>query len=192
MKTASARRPFECPYPDLMEIVLLDQVVKTDYGQLDVIWILDGGFDGDSDRYFAGQVNGLVGASASSGVYINLARRSGGSHVRMVLREAPPANDDARWEDVVEVSFAIPTGHEVRWCSWAGESWGALKAIIPGSYRMRVSASGRDEGRDGEFFHGVVDTYLVQLWPDNLKPDAILRATSEDGQYWHREFGSRR
>ena len=45
----------------LMRKLLLDQVVGTDYGQFDLVWTQDGGFDGDFDRVFAGQVNGLVG-----------------------------------------------------------------------------------------------------------------------------------
>jgi hypothetical protein len=57
----------------------MDQTVDTDYGQFDLVWTEAGGFDGNFDRFFAGQVNGLVGASDPDGVYVNLARRSGGS-----------------------------------------------------------------------------------------------------------------
>lgn len=49
------------------------------------------GFDGDVDRFFRGQVNGLVGAGDRDGVYVSLARRSGGSRVRVVLLDAEPA-----------------------------------------------------------------------------------------------------
>lgn len=54
--------------------VLLDEVIETDYGQFDVVWSEGLGFDGDFDRFFAGQVNGLVGAASGEGVYSNLAR----------------------------------------------------------------------------------------------------------------------
>jgi hypothetical protein len=87
--------------------ILIDQVIDTDYGQLDLVWTEDGGFNGDFDRFFAGQVNGLVGASDAAGVYLNLARRSGGSSVRIVLLDMPPAGEDASWGDVVEVSFYL-------------------------------------------------------------------------------------
>lgn len=60
-----------------MERVLLDRVISTDYGQFDLIWTDDGGFDGDDERFFADQCNGLVGAGDPKGVYVNLARRSG-------------------------------------------------------------------------------------------------------------------
>ncbi|HEY0645227.1 MAG TPA: hypothetical protein VGD39_17525, partial [Nocardioides sp.] len=74
-----------------MTTELFDGVVDTDYGQLDLYWSPDYlGYDGSDDRYFAGQVNGLVGAGDPDGVYVNLARRSGGSSVRIVLRNTEP------------------------------------------------------------------------------------------------------
>lgn len=179
-------------YRDAVERVLLDQVVETDYGQFDLVWSESGGFDGNFDRFFAGQVNGLVGASDPDGVYINLARRSGGSPVSIVLMDAPPVDDEASWEDVVEVSFIFPEGQEMRWITWAGESWGALGTIPPGSYRLRVSAKGRDQGHADEFSEHPVDAYLLQMWPAHPQPDTVLRTGSEDGRYWHGEVGGRR
>lgn len=174
-----------------MERVLLDQVIQTDYGQLDLAWEEDGFFDGDFERMYRGQVNGLVGAAYPNGVHVNLARRSGGSSVRVVLLDAAPGTLDGQWEDVVEVSITLPEGREMVWSSWAGESTGSL-GIPPGSYRLRASAKGRDEGQAGEFAEGTVDDYLLQLWPADWEPDAILRVGSQDARYWHQEIGSRR
>ncbi len=174
-----------------MERVLLDQVIHTDYGQLDLVWNEDGGFDGELDRFFAGQVNGLVGAADPSGVYLNLARRSGGSPVRIVLTEAPPEADDS-WEDVVEVSTTVPADGPPQWMSWAGEDCGPLDGLTPGTYRLRVSARGRDAGRDGEFADEAVDFYLVELWPAPVAADAVVKVGSEDARYWHQEVGQRR
>lgn len=170
----------------------MDQVIDTDYGQFDLVWTENGGFDGDFDRFFAGQVNGLAGASDPDGVYINLARRSGGSPVRIVLIGAPPAGNDATWEDIVEVSFVLPEGHEMRWKSWAGENGGILGGLPPGSYRMQVSARGRDQGQAGELSEDPVDAYLLKMWPAPPQSDAIVRTGSEDGRYWHAEVGNRR
>lgn len=180
-----------------MEKVLLDQVIETDYGQFDLIWSEGGEFDGNFDRSFAGQVNGLVGASSSDGVYINLGRRSGGSPIRIILRNAAPQPDDLEvaapeWEDIVEVSFVLPEGRALRWTSWAGMDCGPLAGIAPGSYRLRVSAKGRDQGRDGEVSEEPLDYYLIELWPAPSAPDVILRVGSDDAQYWHREIGGRR
>src|SRR5690348_13856901 len=104
-----------------MEQVLLDEVVHTDYGQFDLIWDDGFGFDGAFEKFFDGQVNGLVGAAWPGSVYLVLARRSGGSAVRITLGDAEPADDPA-YQDVVEVSVQIPAGATVRWASWAGGS----------------------------------------------------------------------
>ena len=172
-----------------MRTVLLDEVINTDYGQFDVGWSSAFGFDGHFDRFFAGQSNGLVGAADPDGVYVNLARRSGGSQVSIELAGQAPADIDA-WEDVVEVSVTIPEGAHPRWSSWAGQDGGPLP-IPPGTYRLRVSACGRDAGRDGEFADGVVDVYRLTLWPAPSQPDAIVRQGSSDARYWHDEIGGR-
>ena len=174
-----------------MERELLDEVVHTDFGQFDLVWGQGGGFDGTWDRFFRGQENGLVGAADPSGVYLNLARRSGGSRVRLVLVGVEPPLLPAHYEDVVEVSVSVPAEAEVHWMSWAGETGGRV-AVAPGSYRLRVSAHGRDAGRNGEFADDVVDEYVLQLWPANAGPDKVARAGSDDAGYWHREIGSRR
>lgn len=179
-------------YRDRMGVTLLDQIIETDYGQFDLVWTEDGGFDGGVDHFFAGQSNGLVGAAHPCGVYICLARRSGGSPVRIVLHEVEPALPGDEFEDVVEVSTTVPPGPEPAWSSWAGESSGPLAAIAPGTYRVRVSAQGRDAGADGEFADGPVDAYLIELWPAPVAPDEILRTGSENARYWHSEWGGRR
>jgi hypothetical protein len=51
-----------------MERVLLDEVIHTDYGQFDIVWSHQAGFDGNWNRFFKGQVNGLVGAADVGGV----------------------------------------------------------------------------------------------------------------------------
>lgn len=181
------------PYPDPVERVLLDQVIRTDYGQFDIIWSDDGGFDGIFERFFDGQVNGLVGASDPDGVYVHFGRRSGGSPVRIVLLDEPPGSDsDYLWEDIVEVSFTLPESGQMRWTSWAGETSGELSNVPPGSYRLRVNAKGRDEGHGGEFSQHPVDSYLLQFWPEPPRPDAILRSGSRDAEYWQTAIGSRR
>jgi hypothetical protein len=175
-----------------MERVVLDVIVETDYGQFDLVWSDAIGFDGNFDHFFNGQVNGLVGAADPGGVYFNLARRSGGSRVRMVLVDVAPPLTPPYYEDVVEVSVTVPGGVDIRWLSWAGESSGTVEGVAPGSYRMRVSAHGRDVGRDGELADGVVDEYLLELWASSTAADEVLRVGSEDARYWHRAVGGRR
>jgi hypothetical protein len=174
-----------------MERLLLDEIIYTDYGQFDLTWS-GSGFDGDFDKFFEGQVNGLVGGADRDGVYLNLARRSGGSRVRTRHVDAEPPLPGPDFDDVVEVPVVVPEGADVGWSSWAGETSGSFDGITPGTYRLRVSARGRDAGRDGEFADGVVDEYLLELWPAALAEDAIVRVGSEDARYWHREVGGRR
>lgn len=175
-----------------MERVLLDETVETLYGQMDLVWSDEGGFDGDWDRSFAGQVNGLVGAANADGVYINLARPSGGSRVRIVLLDAAPPLPPQSFEDVVEVSTTIPAGVEIRCIAW-DSTVAPLDDIAPGTYRVRVSAHGRDAGRQGDTGEGLLDElYLIELWLSPFAPDQILRVGSESAKYWHREIGGRR
>ena len=174
-----------------MATELLDAVIETDYGQFDLVWGDGEGFEGDFDQFFDGQINGVAGAASGQGLYLNLARRSGGSPVRIVLHAHQPTLEEDQWEDVVEVSVAVPSGGGVGWTTWAGEDGGVLD-LPGGSYRVRVSARGRDAGRDGELAEGALDSYLVDLWPAPPAPDSIIRTISADAAYWHREVGSRR
>jgi hypothetical protein len=175
-----------------MERVLLDDIIRTDYGQFDIGWSEGAGFDGNWDRFFNGQVNGLVGAADPGGVYISLGRRSGGSRIRIVLLDGEPPPPPPYYDDVVEVSATIPDGAKAGWQAWAGMGSGELPGLAPGTYRMRVSAHGRDAGHQNELAEDVVDEYLVELWPSSNADDAILRVGSQDAQYWHREIGGRR
>ena len=171
--------------------ILLDQTIDTDYGQLDLAWSEQHGLDGELDTFFRGQANGLVGAASSTGIYLNLARRRGGSAVRIELHDSAPDLDD-QWEDVVEVSARVPVGASAGWTTWAGEHGGPL-AVPPGDYRIRVSARGRDAAADdGEFAEGLVDFYLVELWPAEPQPDTIVRTTSENAREFHDAWGTAR
>ena len=171
-----------------MQDVLLDAVVETDYGQLTIEWDEHLG-GGDPLPHFAGQANGLAGAARPGMLWLILARRSGGSAVRIELGDDEPALEPSA-EDVVEVSVSIAEGSRPRWVSWAAEESGPL-AIPPGDYRVRVSAWGRDAGQAGEFADVVVDRYLVEFWPSAIRSDAVIRSTSLDAAYWHSAWVSR-
>ncbi|MCD4851422.1 hypothetical protein LN996_11425 [Arthrobacter sp. AK01] len=106
------------------------------------------------------------------------------------MEERPlDATDDAIWEDIVEVSFTLPAGRQLKWSSWAAETSGTLDAILPGKYRLRASERGRDEGAEGEFAEQLLDWYLLEIWPEPSSPDQVLRSMSINGQYWHSTIG---
>jgi hypothetical protein len=173
-----------------VDIVLLDSMITTDYGQFEIVWS-DEFFEGDFDRCFDGQVNGIVGAARPSLIYFNLARHGDGtSPVRIVLLDAEPPEPEPQWEDVVEVSTTLPPEGEVRWLSWGAESSGVLRGLGAGDYRVRVSASGRGDADD--YPQDDLDRYLIEWWPAPRKPDEIIRLGSENAKYWHKEVGSRR
>jgi hypothetical protein len=170
--------------------ILVDEVVETDYGQLDLCFSDDVEDDGDIGSTFAGQTNGVAGAAVPGRIYLNLGRRSGGSPVRIELHDGVVPSD-AQWEDVVEVSTVVDEPGNCGWTSWAGESGGQF-VLPPGPYRVRVSARGRDAGDENELADDAVDFYLIQLWPAPVKPDNILRAGSENARYLHETWGSNR
>jgi hypothetical protein len=173
------------------EIELFADVVTTLFGQFDIGWSECSGFDGNDTAFFEGQVNGLVGAARDDGVYLHLAR-SEGSLVRINLLDAEPPPPTEWWEDVVEVSVVVPDDAAVRWMTWARESHGVLEGLTPGSYRLRVSARGRDLAAANQSQRGVVDSYLLEFWRAQWEPDQIIRTGSANAVYWHRAFGSRR
>lgn len=170
--------------------VLVDEVVKTDYGQLDLWFSDDAEDDGDIQSTFAGQDNGIAGAAVHGRIYLILGRRSGGSPVRIEAHDGV-VPCDAEWEDVVEVSTVVDEPGNCGWTSWASESGGHF-VLPPGPHRVRVSARGRDTGDQNELADEPVDFYLIQLWPAPVEADAILRVGSQNARYWHQTWGTHR
>ena len=76
--------------------VLMDEVVGTDYGQLDLWFSDDVEDDGDVQATCSGQVNGVAGAAIPGRIYLNLGRRSGGSSVRIEAHDGVTPCD-AEW-----------------------------------------------------------------------------------------------
>jgi hypothetical protein len=109
-----------------------------------------------------------------------------------MLCDSAPDLPPEDFEDVVEVSTVVPPGATPGWASWAAETGGPLPDVVPGSYRLRVSARGRAAGRAADTSDGVVDEYLIELWPAAPQLDAILRTGGEEALYWHRTWGRRR
>lgn len=161
---------------------VLSGEVHVRYGQIYVesaVW----GFA--MDEYFAGQSNGLCGAGAPGGLFLNTGLHTGNVGFTVEVHDEEPPMDDS-WEDVVEAPFR-PVSAETLLVEWAGEdSWELdLREI---DYRVRYSAVGMDAARGldtrGQEDPGH-DAYLLQFWPAEPSPDHVIRQTSDIAAYWH-------
>ncbi|WP_409467438.1 hypothetical protein [Streptomyces sp. HC307] len=140
----------------------------------------------DLSEAFAGQSGGLCGAAVPGVLWLITGLHTGNvGFVVEVHDEAPPL--DPVWEDVVEVSFR-PVSERTSLVQWAGEAAWDLD-LARTDYRVRYCARGMDEGREldtrvaGE---PQADSYLLQFWPAQPRPDRVVRQTSRNAAYWHR------
>ena len=98
--------------------------------------------------------------------------------------ETEPGLDDS-WQDVVEVSVDL-TSSDLTLATFDN----AYACQVPrnGWHRARYSVTEMDAGQeldttaDGE---AAPDRYLLQLWPAEHAPDAVVRQASEIAAYWH-------
>jgi hypothetical protein len=94
---------------------------------------------------------------------------------------------DAQWEEVVEAPFT-PEERELTLASFDHYVEVELPAV--GSLRARYCAQGMDAGHQQDTVlddERAPDRYLLQLWPADPAPDAVVRQTSANAAYWHRE-----
>lgn len=179
-----------------MNRVLLSAAIHTDYGQFSISWRGDlFSFDGETEKWFSGQKNGLLGASEPSGLVFILAHRLSSSQVDIhLLDREPQGSIDNRWEDVVEVSTTVRSGVTPVWVTCYHESFGELN-LPSGNYRVRFSSTGRDtpdpeeEPSEGS---PPIDSYLIEFWPSSTyQCDRILRMGSRNAEMWHSERRSK-
>jgi hypothetical protein len=154
------------------------------------VWYL-----GEADDYpqldgaFAGQTNGLLGAHARGGVWIDGPALYGKYAVRIEAFDQRPRVPE--WcEDVVEVSYNH-TGNALSMGSF--ETWTDPLLVEPGTYRIRYCASGLDatveetaeDEFDGDDYRLYSSRHLFQLWPAPAAPDEVVRSTSEFARAEH-------
>lgn len=89
--------------------------------------------------------------------------------------EPPPLSDD--WADIADVSVEVYDDIRVRG-PWDDEPAQTLEVPL-GSYRMRVSAIGRNEAYDLAV-QEPVERYLLQFWPASAKPYIAVRSKTRD------------
>jgi len=162
---------------------VVDQELSVEYGFVDLM-------SGDRrvEELLAargGQVNGLCGATYPGALSMMTGRHTGDVPFTVsITQDEPPLGGE--WEDVVEVSFEA-AGVDCVLLTFDD----AAELTLPAAtcFRARYCALGMDDADRGGVRSAdepVVDRYLLQLWPaPTMRPDAVLRQTSEFAAYWH-------
>jgi hypothetical protein len=134
-----------------------------------------------------GQRNGLCGAAVVGVLSLVTGTHTGSVRLRVEWLAAEPPLD-AQWEDVVEVSF-IPLSTDATLSAF--EEFHPLRLRAVDDLRARLCANGMDDARRQGAVPGglppATERYLLQLWPAEPGPDAVLRETSRFAGYWHAE-----
>ncbi|GAB2602147.1 hypothetical protein Aab01nite_62940 [Paractinoplanes abujensis] len=117
--------------------------------------------------------NGLV-AVVDGGVVIRTGADHGSIPVDLLVLAEPPAEVDAGWEEIVEVSWHAAEGRAVL-SPPDGSRRVASTPPWPGDYRLRVHARGRDE-QDAEF-----EAYRLVVWAAPAAPQTVLQRTDRLG-----------
>ena len=151
------------------------------YGQFYVS--LGPDFDGDMDRCFVGQSNGLCGASDPNVLFFLTGLHTGHVTLNVHSHEVAPISDET-FEEIVEVSFTVSDYGAVL-LSWGGEVEARLN-IAAGNYRLRYSANNFGKAEEaGAFDDHRIEVYLVEIWPETPGIDQVIRVTRDQANYWH-------
>jgi hypothetical protein len=125
-------------------------------------------------------LNGLVATETGVAV-IYTGISSGRVTVTAEAYASTPALNSAGWEEIVETSLAAPDGRvSVAALMAEGPGLPDLTPAGPGTYRLRVHAKGRDAAVDLAAWEPV-EEYLIQAWPSDHAPEAVLRHTDSYG-----------
>lgn len=137
-----------------------------------------------SDMAFRGHSNGLCGGGVEGGLFLTVGLHTGYVQMRVEIHAVSPPVDET-WEEIVETSCTFirtPVFLE----EWGGESKVELP-LAEGTYRVRYCAKGFGQAPDGNGEDGeaLVESYLLLLWPDARRPDAVVKQTSQQAAYWN-------
>ena len=161
---------------------LFDELLDVHYG----FFSLCSGVEPDPElEARVGQVNGLLGALVPGQLLLVTGLHTGQVPLRIEWSESTPALPGPEWEDVVEASWEV-TEAEVELSSF--EDFHDVTIPQGGWHRVRYSASAMQAGKDldtPDEDENAPDRYLIQLWPAQSDPDAIIREGSEIAGYWH-------
>lgn len=132
-----------------------------------------------------GQRNGLCGAAVAGVLSLVTGTHTGPVRLRVEWSATEPPLD-ASWDDIVEASFT-PLSTEASLSAF--DDFYRLRLDGVDTLRARYCADGMDEAREQDTVPDgappTTERYLLQLWPAEPGPDAVLRETSGFAGYWH-------
>src|SRR6476661_2893001 len=86
-------------------------------------------------------LNGLAGLMAASYVTVTTGTQYGPIRITVAIHDDAPEPELDEWTDVVELPFAVVSGH-IFFAEWGGEAF-YITDLPPGPWRLRVHARGR-------------------------------------------------
>ncbi len=151
-------------------------------------YIVDPDLGTDQAPDIADAGNGLI-AVGEDGASILTGLTVGPVKVTVTTHVSEPSLHEGGWDEVVETSFISTTGSALvtSWEDGEAEDLPGLTPSGPGSYRVRVHARGRDEGRAKDSLgpdDDPVEVYLLQVWPTPAAGERIIRQTDQVGDEW--------
>lgn len=122
--------------------------------------------------------------SEGTHMWVIAAHQWGPYEVRARILDSPPGEPEGTWEDVAEVSLTCRTGLYIS--DLGSEEDGLAIDLDPGTYRVRVSASGRaadwweqEQQNPNEWGQRpAVEHYLIDVWAAPASPPEDLRESS--------------
>lgn len=175
--------------------ILYSGNIGIDYGQFYIDIALDDE-DEDDDNYldpeeaFDGQKNGICGAAQAGKLFFVTGIQGGVIAIDVEFHRGEPAIDDS-YSEIVEVSFRRGET-PVSLCEWGHEQTHRLD-LPEGELRVRYCIDGMDKDYDEEADYEAPipgQRHLVQIWKSEPEADSIVKHTSDNAAYWHREWGS--
>jgi hypothetical protein len=156
------------------------------YGQA---YVRSNGDFTDMQAGFVGQSNGLCGAAELGNLFLITGLHTGNIGMVVDVLDSEPAIGE-EWEEVVEVSFNSD-GKPTALFDWNGVKVCDI-ALNDATYRVRYSGKGMDRGHhvDTLVDEAPVDSYALQFWQSEAKPDKIIKQTSRTASYWHKWVAS--
>ncbi|GAA2162061.1 hypothetical protein [Actinomadura napierensis] len=125
-----------------------------------------------------------IARSAAQRASFVVGRKDGTVNLTVCLASIDPGPRLSDYEDVVELPIELHDGVVAVHSHWGNGYLEILPPLSrgPGSYRIRYHALKMDEGEWAGYDGGIIDSYLLQIWPDNQRKASIVQVRSRYAQ----------